>query len=96
MKILIIADPIITVPPIDYGGAERIIDLYAKEFKRLGHSVDIIAAKGSSNYGGKLYTHKAPSLKFISRAYRKIIFQFQSVLASKIVILYLIMVVLII
>ena len=77
MKILIIADPKITVPPKLYGGVERIIDLYAKEFIRLGHTVDIIASKGSNNYNGLLYTHKAPSTKWISRAYRKIIFQFK-------------------
>lgn len=83
MKILIIADPIITVPPINYGGTERIIDLYAKEFRRLGHIVNIMASKGSNNYDGTLYTHKAPSKKWISRAYRKIIFQFQSVYAVR-------------
>ena len=83
MRILIIADPIITVPPISYGGTERIVDLYAKEFIKLGHSVNIMAAEGSNNYEGKLYTHKAPSKKWISRAYRKIIFQFQSIYASR-------------
>ncbi len=83
MRILIIADPIITVPPISYGGTERIVDLYAKEFIKLGHSVNIMAAEGSNNYEGKLYTHKAPSKKWISRAYRKIIFQFQSLYAAR-------------
>ena len=42
-----------------------------------------MAAKGSNNYEGKLYIHKAPSKKWISRAYRKIIFQFQSLYAAR-------------
>ena len=42
-----------------------------------------MASKGSSNYGGKLYTHKAPTLRYFNRAFRKIIFQFQSILASR-------------
>ena len=83
MKILIIADPIIPVPPKNYGGTERIVDLYAKEFVRLGHNVNIMASVGSNNYGGTLYTHKSPSKKWISRAYRKIIFQFQSLYAAR-------------
>ena len=83
MRILLIADPILTVPPKNYGGTERIVDLYAKEFTRLGHKVNIMAAKGSNNYNGILYDHKAPSKKWFSRAYRKIKFQFQSLYASR-------------
>ena len=83
MNILIIADPIITVPPENYGGAERIIDLYAREFNRLGHNINLMAANGSDSYGGKLYAHKAPTKNYISRARRKIQFQLQSIYAAK-------------
>lgn len=42
MKILITADPFIPVPPIHYGGIERIIDMLIKEYIILGHEVTLI------------------------------------------------------
>ena len=83
MKILLIADPHIPVPPAHYGGAERVVALYAQEFARLGHRVDLLAGPESKAYGGNLYLHRAPSKKYSSRAYRKVCFQLQSVLAAK-------------
>lgn len=47
MKILITADPFIPVPPIHYGGIERIIDMIICEFIRQGHEVILIAHKDS-------------------------------------------------
>lgn len=82
MKILLIADPHIPVPPSHYGGAERVVALYADEFARLGHRVDLMAGPGSKAYGGRLYLHKAPSADYLSRAHRKIRFQFQSLIAA--------------
>lgn len=82
MKILMIADPHIPVPPSHYGGAERIVALYAEEFSRLGHRVDLMAGPGSKAFGGKLYLHQAPSKAYLSRAHRKIRFQLQSILAA--------------
>jgi glycosyltransferase involved in cell wall biosynthesis len=81
MRILLIADPLIPVPPKHYGGTERIVALYAEEFSRLGHEVNLIAAEGSQSFGGKLYCHRAPNHQYHSRAYRKIRFQLQSILA---------------
>lgn len=78
MKILLIADPIIPVPPSHYGGAERIVALYAQEFARLGHRVHLLAGPGSQAYGGRLHIHHAPTMAYPSRAYRKIHFQLQS------------------
>lgn len=83
MKILLLADPLIPVPPVHYGGAERIVALYAREFTRLGHSVNLLAGPGSSAYGGKLLVHRAPSKTFLSRAHRKIRFQAQSIWAAR-------------
>lgn len=83
MNILLIADPHIPVPPTLYGGAERIVALYAQEFVRLGHHVDLFAGPGSRAFGGNLYLHRAPSKKYLSRAYRKVCFQLQSVLAAR-------------
>jgi glycosyltransferase involved in cell wall biosynthesis len=83
MRILFIADPHIPVPPVTYGGAERIVDLFCKDFARRGHQVDLMAAEGSRRYGGLLHVHRAPSLNYLSRARRKIQFQLQSLWAAK-------------
>jgi len=82
MKILLVADPHISVPPSLYGGAERVVALYAEEFARLGHRVDLLAGPGSLPYGGRLHIHHAPSELYLSRAYRKIYFQFRSLMAA--------------
>lgn len=42
MKILITADPFIPVPPIHYGGIERILDMLIKEYLESGHEVTLI------------------------------------------------------
>ena len=55
MKILLIADPGIPVPPVGYGGIERIVYLLAKEYKKRGHEVDILAGPGSHFEGGKVF-----------------------------------------
>lgn len=83
MKILFVADPQVPVPPGFYGGAERVVDLYAREFVRLGHQVDLLAGPGSRGYGGgRLHIHKVPSKAYLSRAHRKIRFQIQSLWAA--------------
>lgn len=55
MNILLIADPHLSVPPIYYGGAERIVALYAETFSKLGHKVHLMAGQGSKKYGGALH-----------------------------------------
>ncbi|MEO6731315.1 MAG: glycosyltransferase [Ferruginibacter sp.] len=47
MKILLVMDPGILVPPIGYGGIERIVGMLAKEYLRLGHEVHLLVTKGS-------------------------------------------------
>jgi glycosyltransferase involved in cell wall biosynthesis len=42
-------DPFIPVPPIYYGGIERVMYDIACEYKRMGHSVTIIAGPGSKS-----------------------------------------------
>jgi glycosyltransferase involved in cell wall biosynthesis len=75
MKILLIADAVVSVPPAGYGGTERIIDILARELQQRGHTVDLIAKDGSKRYGGRLICHRAPSKQYPSRAYRKLLFQ---------------------
>ncbi len=47
MRILLTADPEIPVPPLLYGGIERIIDSLIIEFRRLGHQVALAAHRES-------------------------------------------------
>lgn len=48
MRLLLTADPALPVPPSHYGGAERIVDLLARELSRRGHTVGLVAAAGST------------------------------------------------
>ncbi|MEO8886318.1 MAG: glycosyltransferase family 4 protein [Mucilaginibacter sp.] len=47
MRILLIMDPGIPVPPLLYGGHERLVDLFAGEYTRLGHQVTLLAGPDS-------------------------------------------------
>ncbi|HRO41273.1 MAG TPA: glycosyltransferase family 4 protein [Flavipsychrobacter sp.] len=47
MKILIVMDPGILVPPKGYGGHERLVEMFAKEYVRRGHEVHLLVTKGS-------------------------------------------------
>lgn len=47
MRILLIMDPGIPVPPPLYGGHERLVYLFAEEYIRLGHQVTILAGPDS-------------------------------------------------
>ncbi|MDB5132574.1 MAG: hypothetical protein JWR02_2323 [Mucilaginibacter sp.] len=47
MRILLIMDPGIPVPPALYGGHERLVYLFAEEYKKLGHQVTLLAGPES-------------------------------------------------
>jgi len=47
MRILLIMDPGIPVPPQLYGGIERIVYMLANEYKKNGHEVTLLAGPGS-------------------------------------------------
>jgi glycosyltransferase involved in cell wall biosynthesis len=47
MRILLIMDPGIPVPPKLYGGHERLVYLFAEEYHRLGHQVTLLAGPDS-------------------------------------------------
>ncbi len=59
MRILLIVDPDNPVPPVHYGGTERVADLLAREWSRLGHIVDLLAGPGSIHYNGRLHLHRS-------------------------------------
>lgn len=75
MRVLIIADPHIPVPPPGYGGTERIVALQAQALVDAGHEVRLLAGVGSRDYGGGLVVHRRPTLGWFSRVFRKIWFQ---------------------
>jgi glycosyltransferase involved in cell wall biosynthesis len=47
MRILLTADPGIPVPPVGYGGVERIVDALARHYRGNGHIVGLVAQQGS-------------------------------------------------
>jgi glycosyltransferase involved in cell wall biosynthesis len=49
MKILLLMDPFIPVPPIHYGGIERIIHDIAVQYVKMGHQVTIVAGPNSQS-----------------------------------------------
>jgi len=55
MKILLIMDPGIPVPPTLYGGHERLVYLFAEEYIKQGHEVTILAGP-ESHCSGKTLT----------------------------------------
>ncbi len=78
-RVLLLADPMIPVPPSGYGGAERIVYLLAKGLHERGHLVILFAAPGSTGQW-RIVTHRPPdNHSFFSRAFRKILFQLLSV-----------------
>lgn len=44
-------DPGILIPVIGYGGIERLVDLYSREYKKQGHEVELLITSGSAIEG---------------------------------------------
>ena len=55
MRILLIMDPGIPVPPTLYGGHERLVSLFAGEYQKMGHEVTLLAGP-ESHCRGKTVT----------------------------------------
>ncbi len=53
MKILITVDPEIPVPPVNYGGIERIVDRLIQSYSSEGHLVYLVAHPESTNMEAK-------------------------------------------
>ena len=51
MRILLVMDPGILVPPNGYGGHERLVYMFAKEYARLGNEVHLLVTTGSKVEG---------------------------------------------
>jgi glycosyltransferase involved in cell wall biosynthesis len=81
--VLVIADPVVCVPPVHYGGAERIIAYLCKYLGDKGHTVDLMAKPGSMVPTGTLYEHNQPHGNKIQRGLAKLNFWYRSLRASK-------------
>lgn len=62
MKILLIMDPGISIPPLHYGGHERLVYMFAEEYTKLGHEVCLLAGP-DSKISGKAYAFGINKLK---------------------------------
>ncbi len=51
MKILLVMDPGIPIPVTGYGGHERLVEMFAKEYRDLGHEVHLLITTGSTVEG---------------------------------------------
>ena len=51
MTILVIMDPGIPIPPPLYGGHERLVDMFVKEYINQGHEVSLLAGPDSKSLG---------------------------------------------
>ena len=83
MRVLVIADAKVPVPPERYGGTERIVALLCEGMAARGHQVTLLAAAGSRSYG-RLVTHPwAGHKRYSYRAWCKIRFHALSLWAAR-------------
>lgn len=61
MKILLTCDPEIQVPPVKYGGVERLVSGLAQEYQAMGHEVYLVANPASTESVKKKYGWKSTS-----------------------------------
>ena len=83
-RILMTADlETFPVPPQRYGATERMIATYAEGLCALGHTVDLIAKRGSVRFNGELYTPPHATAAYWRRAACKILYQPLSLWAAR-------------
>lgn len=61
LRIALIADPEIPVPPVYYGGIERVIDILITELKKRGHEVSLFAHADSKTVANYHYSYSSSS-----------------------------------
>jgi len=74
MKILLIMDPGIPVPPPLYGGHERLVYMFAGEYQRQGHEVTLLAGP-DSHISGTCYAFGENNLEKTARQKNKELLQ---------------------
>lgn len=83
MRVTIIADATLPVPPHTYGGTERVVAELCEGLTARGHHVTLMADPTSGAPCSRLLGHRPASARWTSRAYRKALFQLLSVIASR-------------
>jgi glycosyltransferase involved in cell wall biosynthesis len=83
MKILLIMDPGISVPPMQYGGHERLVYLFAEEYIKQGYEVTLLA--GPDSYcSGKTITYGINDLnRSKTQRIKEILFVWQYLIRNK-------------
>lgn len=66
MRIALLAPPFLPLPPVTYGGIERVVYELGKELAHLGHYVVVAAPEGSSIPGCEVFPLDRTSLKDLS------------------------------
>lgn len=61
MRILLTADPMIPVPPVGYGGIERIVDALLRHYRAAGHTVGLVAHPDSTAPADALFAWPGPT-----------------------------------
>ncbi len=74
MKILIMMDPGILIPVTGYGGHERLVEMFAKEYTRLGHEVHLLVTTGSCVTGCTMHAFGKAGFPPTKKDARKAIF----------------------
>jgi len=82
VRITVIADPLIPVPPLRYGGSERIVGALCRGLSAAGHSVRLLAGPGS-RIDGEVVVYEAPGPSVASASYHKVLFQTLSLWVSR-------------
>ena len=83
LKILLIMDPYIPVPPTFYGGIERIVYMLANEYIKRGHQVTLLAGPGSYCDGKTVIFGKTSDNPTNSQLYRNVLFVWKYLLSHK-------------
>jgi len=79
-RVVVIANPSVPVPPVLYGGAERIIHYVNVGLQASGFTVDLIAGKGSQSYGGRLFLYAPAGLNILRRIVQRLKFYWASLM----------------
>ncbi len=66
MKIAIITDPEIPVPPVYYGGIERVINLLITGLKKSGHEITLFAHQDSKTSADRFFSYSGTNQSKIS------------------------------
>ncbi len=70
MRILLTADPLIPVPPVGYGGIERIVDALLRRYLALGHDVGLMAHPDSAAPAARRFAWPAPATGGVAATWR--------------------------